>query len=199
MTKDEFIQRFQYNDLSESVHHYHYHSELKTAAVLIPIIEIDVDNTSSKNNAQQLKILFTKRASHLKHHGGQISFPGGKAESYDENIIATALRETQEEIGLLADNIEIIGQLHPYQTISGYIVTPIIAFIPANQIYTIDKNEVSEIFQVPLQHFLNTNNHHSVTIHQQNRQHQVHFMPYQHYNIWGATAAMLKDLALHLR
>ncbi len=193
MTKNEFLHRFQLQTLSASSQTYQYHSALKSAAVLIPIIEVElVDKT------KQLNILFTKRAEHLKHHGGQVSFPGGKAESFDENLIGTAMREAQEEIGLAIDKIEVIGQLHPYQTISGYIVTPIIAFIPAEQNYIMDDNEVAEIFQVPLHHFLDTSNHHSVDIIQKNSHHQVHFMPYQQYNIWGATAAMLKDLMTHL-
>ena len=128
-----------------------------------------------------------------------MSFPGGKAELLDKSLIDTAMREAQEEIGLEYKNIEVIGQLHPYQTISGYIVTPIIAFITEQQSYLIDKNEVAEIFQVPLHHFLDTDNHHLISIMQKNCQHKVHFMPYQKYNIWGATAAMLKDLALHLQ
>jgi len=193
MNKSEFLHRFQLRSLDQSIHQYRYHSALKTAAVLIPIIE-----GTTKNNLPQLQVLLTKRASHLKHHGGQISFPGGKAEAFDHDIIATAIRESEEEIGLHANNINIIGQLHPYQTISGYIVTPIVAFVKKPQLYTIDENEVTEVFHVPLNHFLNTSNHHFISIMHQNSQHRVHFMPYQHYNIWGATAAMLKDLSILL-
>lgn len=194
MTKNEFLHRFQLQNLPESTHNYQYHSNLKSAAVLIPIIEKCLEN-----NSKQLDIIFTKRAEHLKHHAGQISFPGGKAELYDDSLISTAIREAQEEIGLRIDNIEIVGQLHSYQTISGYIVTPIVAFITVEQEFNIDHNEVAEIFQVPLHHFLNTDNHHSLHIRQKNSHHQIHFMPYQHYNIWGATAAMLKDLMIHLK
>ncbi|MCJ8320920.1 MAG: CoA pyrophosphatase [Colwellia sp.] len=194
MTKNEFLHRFQLQKLSKSIHNYQYHSDLKSAAVLIPILEKRLID-----NSTELNILFTKRAEHLKHHGGQISFPGGKAEKYDDNLISTAIREAQEEIGIKTDTIEVVGQLHPYQTISGYIVTPVIAFIAAEQEFIIDHNEVAEIFQVPLHHFLNTDNHHSFNIRQENVHHQIHFMPYQHYNIWGATAAMLKDLMLHLK
>ena len=193
MTKNEFLHRFQLHNLSESTHKYKYHRQLKNAAVLIPIVEVDLGD-----NKKQLDILFTKRAEHLTHHGGQVSFPGGKVELFDDGLINTALREAQEEIGLNIHGIEIVGQLHPYQTISGYIVTPIIAFISAEQNYIMDNNEVAEIFQVPLHHFLNTNNHHSIKIFQKNSHHQVHFMPYQQYNIWGATDAMLKDLMTHL-
>ena len=193
MTKNEFLHRFQLHSLTDSIHSFQYQRTLKSAAVLIPIVE-----TTLSDNTQQLDIILTKRAEHLKHHGGQISFPGGKAEPYDKNLISTAIRESQEEIGLKPNNVEIVGQLHPYQTISGYIVTPIIAFIPCEQSFILDDNEVAEIFQVPLHHFLNNKNHHFVNVLQKEIQHKVHFMPYQHYNIWGATAAMLKDLIAHL-
>jgi len=188
MTKNEFLHKFKLRQLSSSSHEYRYHSTLKDAAVLIALIDDD----------DELKVLLTKRAAHLRHHGGQISFPGGKNEPQDANLIATALRETQEEIGLAPDKINVVGQLHPYQTISGYIVTPIVALLSNKQTFIKDENEVSEIFQVPLQHFLNIKNHRQVTVYHQDKPHRVPFMPYNQYNIWGATAAMLKDLALHL-
>jgi len=188
MKKNELLQKFQLNKLSSTDHCYQFPGDLKQAAVLIPLICYQ----------NHMEILLTKRAEHLTHHGGQVSFPGGKAEVDDENLIATAIREANEEISLPTEAIEIIGQLHPYQTISGYIVTPIVALINEDVDYVADENEVSEIFQVPLKHFLSAENRHSVTIMQRGRSHQVHFMPYKNYNIWGATAAMLNDLALHL-
>jgi 8-oxo-dGTP pyrophosphatase MutT (NUDIX family) len=158
--------------------------------------------------------LLTRRAAHLRHHGGQISFPGGKVEGFDKNIVATALRETEEEIGISKNDIEVIGQLQQYQTISGFIISPVVGFIKNNHIQcdvdsdhdsyeqvlnsAIDKNEVDEVFLVPLTHFINVNNCHSVTVCLHNQSHQVHFMPYKKVNIWGATAAILKDLAAHL-
>jgi len=188
MTKDEFLHKFKLRQLDSSSHQYRYHSSLKNAAVLIALIDDD----------DGLKVLLTKRASHLRHHAGQVSFPGGKNEPEDISSVATALREAHEEIGLSPSYVDVIGQLHPYQTISGYIVTPVIALVSSGQTFTKDENEVSEIFQVPLQHFLDTENHLQVTVYHQSKPHQVPFMPYNQYNIWGATAAMLKDLALHL-
>ncbi|SEK35187.1 NUDIX domain-containing protein [Colwellia chukchiensis] len=188
MTKDEFIQRFQLRALPASKHSYRYQNKLKSAAVLIPIV----------SNETQLDVLLTKRASHLSHHPGQICFPGGKVEAFDFDVTATALRETQEEIGLPADFIDVLGQLKSYQTISGYEITPIVALVATSEHYHIDKNEVAEVFQVPLTHFLQRQHHIQVPVYHQGGHHNVHFMPYQQYNIWGATAAILHDLSLLL-
>lgn len=185
MTKNEFMQRFQMHLLPEVSNRYEHHKPLKNAAVLIPIVVGD----------NHLDVLLTKRASHLAHHPSQISFPGGKVEPTDENIIATALRETQEEIGLHPDNISIVGQLPPYQTISGYEVTPIVALVQQPNEYVKDTNEVAEIFHVPLNHFLTRQHHVQIPMTYRGKRHHVHFMPYQHYNIWGATAAMLHELS----
>ncbi|MGJ8693130.1 MAG: CoA pyrophosphatase [Thalassotalea sp.] len=161
----------------------------RKAAVLIAIFE---DN-------KQLQVLFTLRASHLKHHAGQVCFPGGKVEPSDQDIVATALREADEEIGLKPENINVLGKLHKYQTLTGFAVTPIVGFIKNDFQYQIDQQEVAEVFSVPLNHFLNHHNHLTITSQFNGKQRPVTFMPYQHYNIWGATAAMLKDLAIHLR
>jgi 8-oxo-dGTP pyrophosphatase MutT (NUDIX family) len=189
MTKDEFLLKFSLNSRSVSLHQYRHHSPLKKAAVLIPLVD----------DGQQLHVLLTKRASHLRHHAGQVAFPGGKVEELDLNLIHTASRETHEEIGLPPSLINVIGNLHSYQVISGFEVTPIIAFIPYNYTYAQDDNEVSEIFQVPLQHFLDPKNHISFKVRRKGFSHKVHFMPYKHYNIWGATASMIKDLVIHLK
>ena len=183
-----FYLRFNLLQLVESEHNYQHPLPLKSAAVLIALIE-------PENEGDGLQVLLTKRASHLKHHPSQVSFPGGKVELEDKSLTHTALREAFEEIGLTADAITVAGQLPPYQTISGFQVTPIIATVARAQVYRMDKNEVSEIFQVPLQHFLTTDDHHIVVANKNGQQHKVHFLPYKHYNIWGATAVMLKDLA----
>ena len=185
MTKDEFLLRFSLQSLAPSTHNYFHNKPLKSAAVLIGLVE-------TKHSG--LQVLLTKRASHLTHHPSQISFPGGRAELEDSSLTITALRETEEEIGLTAQAVTVVGQLPPYQTISGYHVTPIVAIIAQEQHYKSDPNEVSEIFQVPLQYFLSGENQHVIAASKNGRQHNVHFMPYKHYNIWGATASMLKDL-----
>ncbi|MBL4764342.1 MAG: CoA pyrophosphatase [Colwellia sp.] len=196
MNKEEFLYRFNLLQQAQSCHNYQHNSPLKSAAVLIALVNNCKTNGMSSNG---LQVLLTKRASHLKHHPSQISFPGGKVEPTDKNLIHTALREAQEEIGLSPEAVSIVGQLPSYQVISGYQVTPIIAVIEAPQYYQKDENEVDEIFQVPLQHFLQPQNHHAITSYRNGHHHNVHFFPYKHYNIWGATAAMLKDLVEHIK
>lgn len=188
MNKQEFLQRFQFSSLAPASSKYRFGSNVKSAAVLVPLTEVH----------GELQVVLTKRAEHLKHHPGQVSFPGGKVEDFDKSLQAAAIRETHEEIGVPPEFINIIGQLHPYQTISGYQIFPVVGFIDSQSSYIADKNEVSEIFHVPLRHFLNFNNHLSIEMKHKGHSHFVHFMPYQGYNIWGATAAMLKDLSLHL-
>jgi len=192
MTKNEFLQRFHLSPLAESSHNYKHAAPLKSAAVLIGLVDSPTSNLG-------LQVLLTKRASHLRHHPSQISFPGGKAEPEDGSMISTALREAYEETGLSPDSVTVIGQLSTYEVISGYLITPIIAIINTQPLYQQDENEVAEIFQVPLQHLLQSNNHTSFNVLRNGQQLNIHFFPYKHYNIWGATAAMLKDLIEHVR
>lgn len=196
MTKQEFLYRFNLLQHGDSCHNYQHNASLKSAAVLIVLANnIDTEGT----NTDGLHVLLTKRASHLKHHPSQISFPGGKVEPSDKNLIHTALREAEEEIGLSSDAVSIVGQLPDYEVISGYQVTPIVAFVETPQSYQKDINEVDEIFHVPLQHFLQPQNHRTIRSYRNGHHHNVHFFPYKHYNIWGATAAMLKDLVEHIK
>jgi len=197
MNKADFLFRFNLKQHNDSCHNYQHHAPLKSAAVLIALFDSsEEDNTPSPDD---LQVLLTKRASHLKHHPSQISFPGGKAEPTDLDLIHTALREAQEEIGLDPKTVTIIGKLPSYEIISGYQVTPIVAIINSVQTYQKDVNEVDEIFHVPLQHFLEDENHHTIDSYRNGRRHNVHFYPYKHYNIWGATAAMMKDLVNRIK
>lgn len=193
MQKIDFLSRFQLNTLVNTnkplfSNNNKVSNNNKEAAVLIPLFERD----------NQLHVLLTLRASHLKHHAGQVSFPGGKVEPKDKDLIETALREAEEEIGLSRDNCNVLGQLQSYQTLTGFRIKPIVAITPENYVYQMDKNEVAEIFSVPLAFFLNINNHFTVNSQLNGNPHPVTFMPYLHYNIWGATAAILKGLASHL-
>jgi 8-oxo-dGTP pyrophosphatase MutT (NUDIX family) len=190
MTKKEFLQRFHLSSLKTSSYNNVEQAKfsVKNAAVLVPLIEKD----------DELFVLLTLRASHLSNHADQISFPGGKVDAADKNDIDTALREANEEIGLPYGSAQILGKLHYYHTNSGFKVTPIIATLAIDVNYQANRSEVAEIFQVPLKHFLNLKNHHTIMATYQGHPQQVTFIPYQHYNIWGVTAAILRDLAMHL-
>jgi 8-oxo-dGTP pyrophosphatase MutT (NUDIX family) len=154
------------------------------AAVLVPIVDRD----------SGLTVLLTQRASHLKNHAGQISFPGGRIEPTDPNPVEAALRETQEEIGIGREHITFAGYLEPQLLLSGYWVTPVVGFLQPGFELELDRREVASAFEVPLMHILDPVNHRArerrlgaVTV-------QVYDIPYENHNIWGATAGMLMSL-----
>ena len=159
------------------------------ASVLVPLVQRD-----------EVTVLLTQRTDHLHDHPGQISFPGGRAEPEDIDAIATALREAEEEIGLHARHIDVLGALPTYTTGTGFIVTPVVALIEPPFVIKPDPFEVADVFEVPLPFLMSPANH---------RRHGVEFaggmreflsMPWQaasqpprEYFIWGATAAMLRN------
>jgi 8-oxo-dGTP pyrophosphatase MutT (NUDIX family) len=164
------------------------------ASVLVPLVDRD----------DGLRVLLTRRTDHLRSHAGQISFPGGRQEPEDADAVAAALREAQEEVGLDPVHVEVLGSLPRYTTVTAFHVTPVVALVRPPFALAPDPNEVAEVFEVPLE-FLMTPAHH--------RRHEVevggvrrHFlsMPWTapssgggalppHF-IWGATAAMLRNL-----
>jgi 8-oxo-dGTP pyrophosphatase MutT (NUDIX family) len=166
----------------------------KDASVLIALVQRE----------HGLNLLFTRRTAHLSHHAGQISFPGGRAEPDDADAIETALRETQEEIGLDRSRVEILGQLPYYHTITGYRVTPVVAAVVEPGQFKSDQNEVAEIFEVPLEFLMNGSAHQRRSLTMTTPENQAirrsfYAMPYQDYFIWGATAGMLRNLYHFLR
>lgn len=163
-------------------------ANLRQAAVLIAIHEI--------NN--QLHVILTKRPTHLRAHPGQISFPGGKVEQADISYQATALREAQEEIGLLSTNVEVIGALPAHKTFTGFEITPFVATVKQSFVPVIDPGEVDEYFTVPLSFLLKRYHRHTQLYTRKGLQYPVHFIPYKQHFIWGATAAMIDLLCRHL-
>jgi 8-oxo-dGTP pyrophosphatase MutT (NUDIX family) len=153
--------------------------------------------------ADGLHVLLTRRTDHLRDHAGQISFPGGRAEPDDFDAVATALRETEEEVGLDRIHIEVIGELPKYTTITSYVVTPVVALVQPDFMLTLDEFEVAEAFEVPLQFLMTPAHHrrHAMALAGESRQFlsmpwqgsNAHGQP-QQYFIWGATAAMLRNL-----
>jgi 8-oxo-dGTP pyrophosphatase MutT (NUDIX family) len=156
--------------------------------VLVPLVRRD----------DALHVLLTRRSEHLRDHAGQISFPGGRAEPGDADAVDTALRETEEEIGLARAHVEVIGRLPVYTTVTSYVVTPVVGLVEPPFDLRLDRSEVDEAFEVPLS-FLMTPAHHRRHVFQfDGGQRQFLSMPWlatgQEYFIWGATAAMLRNL-----
>jgi len=157
---------------------------LKPAGVLVPIINRPAGPT----------ILLTQRTAHLKKHAGQISFPGGGWEEQDPHLEATALRETEEEIGLHNRHIEVLGQLSLYETSTAYGVTPVVGWVEPPFDLTIDPFEVAEAFEVPLGWIMQRENHQVESRVRDGRRRHYYVLPYEGRFIWGATAGMLVNL-----
>ena len=166
-------------------------ASITAASVLIPLVQ----------RPEGLSMLLTQRTAHLTDHAGQISFPGGRAEDYDGSPIETALRETEEEIGLDRRHIEIVGVLPDYVTGTGYCVTPVVALVTPPFTLTPDDNEVAEIFEVPLAFLMDAANHRrlSFDLPEGAGRRSFYAMPYERFFIWGATAGMLRNLFHFLR
>ena len=154
------------------------------AAVLVPIIL----------RATGATLLLTQRTAHLRDHAGQISFPGGRCEPSDASPEATALREAEEEVGLIAEQVEILGRLPEYHTVTGFLITPVVALVTPPLNLKLDDFEVAEVFEPPLEFLLDQKNHQRQQREFQGETREYWAMPWQGRYIWGATAGMLVDL-----
>lgn len=154
---------------------------LRPAAVLIPVLGDTV--------------ILTKRASHLKHHPGQIALPGGKIDDGDADPTAAALREAREEIALEPGNVGLIAALPPHETVTGYSVTPILAQVHAEFDAVAEEGEVAEVFRVPLDFLMKPANYRVEWRRWRGAKRHYYVAPYGPYYIWGATARILKSLA----
>lgn len=162
---------------------------LTPAAVLVPLV----------TRPDGLTTLLTQRTDHLLHHAGQISFPGGHAEPGDGTPEETALRETEEEVGLARAHITTIGRLNQYVTRTGFSITPVVALVTPPFDVTPDADEVDEVFEVPLDFLLDPANHQRHRREFKGQIREFYAMPYEDYYIWGATAGMLMNLYEVLR
>lgn len=159
-------------------------SELREAAVLVPLVERD----------EGLTMMLTQRTDHLDHHPGQISFPGGHIEPEDGSAAEAALREAEEEVGLERKHVRIVGRLDQYITRTGFSVTPVVGLV--DPVYTVnpDDFEVAEVFEVPLSFLLDAGNHRRDSRVYKGLKREFYAMPYGDYYIWGATAGMIRNL-----
>jgi 8-oxo-dGTP pyrophosphatase MutT (NUDIX family) len=158
-----------------------YTQNLRPAGVLIPLIERE----------SGLTVLLTRRSAGLALHAGQVSFPGGRMEACDSDIVATALRETHEEVGIAPQLVDIAGFLDPSPTVSGYAVTPVVGFVSPGFTLSIDTSEVEQAFEVPLDFLmLERNARHAEREFEGHRIPMVEFL-FDEHRIWGATAYFL--------
>lgn len=159
--------------------------DLRPASVLFPIVL----------RPGQASVLLTQRTDNLKDHPGQISFPGGHVEPQDRSPADTALREAEEEIGLAAEHVEIIGYLPEYRTGTGFRVTPVVALLTPPFEVRPDPREVAEVFEVPFSFLMDAANHRQHAMHHRGKLRHYFAMPYGDYFIWGATAGIIVTLA----
>lgn len=159
--------------------------KLRAAGVLVPII----------CHGNHARLILTKRSSALKHHPGQIAFPGGKQDADDADIIATALREAQEEIGLDQANLEVLGLLPSHETVTGFDVTPVVALVKNSFAPRPEAGEVDEVFDVPLSHVMNPALFQIQSRRWRGTQRRYYTVPFGPYYIWGATARILRAMA----
>jgi len=141
------------------------------------------------------ELILTKRASHLKHHPGQIAFPGGKVDAQDAGPEAAALREAQEEVGLPPRAVEVLGHLPAHETVTGFSVVPILSVVRQGFDPVPEAGEVAEVFTVPLDHVLKPANFAIERRRWRGEWRSYYALPYGAYYIWGATARILRGLA----
>lgn len=156
---------------------------LRAASVLVPLVE----------RGPGLGLVLTRRAALLRHHPGQVAFPGGKQDPDDATPLAAALREAREEIGL--DGATILGELPPHETVTGFVVTPFVGLVAPGFVPMIERREVDEVFEVPLDFVLDPTNYRIEGRVWQRQMRHYYVVPWGPHYIWGATARMLRTFA----
>jgi len=141
------------------------------------------------------QLLLTRRSDKLTKHAGQIAFPGGRIDPEDDGPVAAALREAEEEVALQRHLVDVVGMLNPYETGTGFSIRPVVGIVPPGLVLTPHEREVAEVFHVPFAHVLDVANHQRRSGEWQGRTRHFYVIPYEGREIWGATAAMLVNLA----
>ena len=161
---------------------------LRQAGVLVPVWL----------HEGQARLILTKRSSHLKHHPGQIAFPGGRIDPDDADAVAAALREAEEEVALPRHQVELLGTLDPYETGTGYAITPVVGLVPSGLAFTPQASEVADVFHVPFAHVMDPANHEVRSGEWQGRERRFYVIRHGNHEIWGATAGILVNLSRRL-
>ncbi|MEH2921184.1 CoA pyrophosphatase [Samsonia erythrinae] len=180
---NDFITRFQLQ-LPRSLRPVY---QPRRAAVLVPII-----------CRPSPTLLLTRRAADLRKHAGQVAFPGGAADKEDASIIATALREAQEEVAIPPENVQVLGVLPPQDSVSGFQVTPVVGLIDAGTHFHPNEDEVADLFEMPLDEAFALTRYYPLDIERHQQRHRVYLSWYQQQFVWGLTAAIIHQLALQI-
>ncbi len=183
LTLDGFLSRFQMLRPPVS----NISANQRQAAVLIPIVR-----------RPRPGLLLTQRSSKLRKHAGQVAFPGGAVDLTDTSLIAAALREAEEEVAIPPSSVEVIGALPPVDSVTGFRVTPIVGIIPPDLHYHASEDEVSAVFEMPLDEALRLGRYHPLDIWRRGNEHRVWLSWYEHYFVWGMTAGIIRELALQI-
>ncbi|RUO33114.1 CoA pyrophosphatase [Aliidiomarina soli] len=188
-TREQFIRQFNLGRPSPTrfVKELPIHYELRPSAVLIALVE----------QPQGIEVVLTKRTDNLRHHAGQICFPGGRQDADDGSLQVTALREFEEELGVHRDQVEIIGQLPDMPVISRFMIRPYVGFLKSLPQWHPAPAEVEEVFTVPLHQLLSHQLHYAYQLPRFGVQ-RVWFIPWRERMIWGATAAIVRSLSEQL-
>ncbi|GGP26366.1 CoA pyrophosphatase [Silvimonas amylolytica] len=157
----------------------------RAAAVLVPVVPYN----------EGTRIILTERAAHLRHHAGQISFPGGRADPHDQNPAATALREAREEIGLCPENVTVVGELGQYHTVTGFNVTPVVGLVQPGMALRPEPGEVATILELPWSTLLDPARYEWRWVERRGVKGKSLFVECDTITVWGATAGMLLMLA----
>lgn len=160
------------------------HDRLRDAAVLVPVVD----------RGDEATVILTKRTDNLRSHSGQIAFPGGRVDPTDPSAEHAALRETEEEIGLGAAFIDIVGRLPDYVSGSGYRIAPVLSIVRPDFLLTINRDEVDDAFEVPLRFLMDPRNHRRDSRIWENQERFFYTMPFGERYIWGVTAGILRTL-----
>lgn len=156
---------------------------LAPAAVLLPLFVRDGED----------QVLFTRRPDTMPHHQGEISFPGGRRQPEDFDLLATALRETEEEMGIASEDVQILGRLDDFFSVHGYHITPFVGYFAYPYAFRVNPREVAEVIMVPLSRLRDPAIFRTEDWSHRGRSYPVHFYEIDHHQIWGLTAAMLSQ------
>ncbi|PLR41503.1 CoA pyrophosphatase [Chimaeribacter californicus] len=182
-TLDEFITRFMLQQPAPP----RPLRNVRQAAVLLPVV-----------CRPEPTLLLTRRADTLRKHAGQVAFPGGSADPDDASLIATALREAHEEVGIPPASVRVLGMLGPVESSTGFQVTPVVGLIPPDTLLVPNTDEVADIFEMPLQEALRLSRYTPLEIERRGIRHRIYLSWYQHQFVWGMTAGIIRELSQHV-